>query len=792
MPAGESQSADGECGLAKGAALGRYVILGLLGRGGMGDVYAAFDPELDRKIAIKLLRARGKAAPDASQGKTRLLREAQAIARLSHPNVVVVYDVGTFEQSVFIAMEFVEGSTVGYWLQAKPRSPREVLEVFAAAGRGLAAAHAAGIIHRDFKPDNVMLTKDGQVRVMDFGLARQLGEEADATPAMTPAAVAAALADTGADADPDATAQLGAAGDSPALTSGGYLRVRLTQTGAILGTPAYMAPEQFCGAVCEARTDQFSFCVALYEALYGHRPFDGETPVALLTSVLAGTVKEAPPDAPVPTWIRKILLRGLSTTPEDRYPAMAELLAALAHDPAKARRRKLAMATGLALMAAAAFGTQRLTSGRRAVCAGGAERVAGAWGPDPRTAVARAFAATGNRHAGTALAGVTSLLDRYAAHWTEMYTEACEATQIRGEQSPEVLDLRMECLNQRLSGVRVLTDALAQADGAIVSNAVSAASALPTLDRCADVAMLRSVIRPPDDPGKRAQVAALREQVAALRTQSALGRCARAVAEAAKVVELAVATGYGPLEAEARYMLGSFGNACLDPATSIQELENAAYAAEASRHDEIAISAAALAGHLYSDRVRNLPLARHWIRHADALLTRFPGHPILEAWTAQARSQMARMEGRDDDSVREIDLALTLKQKVLGDDHLDVAVTRMNVGVALQDLGRPAEAVPHLIRAVEVFRKLGGEDNGHLALGQADLGEVLTELGRYPEARVAIEQSLAIWRGRTPAPSSSATACSSSATCSWAKGTRAGHARRSSSRSLSCRRRTAR
>src|SRR3954462_11304837 len=167
--------AGNEAGLAKGATLGRYVILGLLGRGGMGEVYAAFDPELDRKIAIKLLRARPGTGADASQGQTRLLREAQAIARLSHPNVVVVYDVGTFEESVFIAMEFVEGSTLGYWLHAETRAPREVLEVFAAAGRGLAAAHAAGIIHRDFKPENVMLTKDGQVRVMDFGLARQIG-----------------------------------------------------------------------------------------------------------------------------------------------------------------------------------------------------------------------------------------------------------------------------------------------------------------------------------------------------------------------------------------------------------------------------------------------------------------------------------------------------------------------------------------------------------------------------------------------------------------------------------------
>src|SRR4051794_21477045 len=157
-------------GLERGQTIDRFVVIGLVGRGGMGEVYAAYDPELDRKVAIKLLRARG----DTSEGKTRLLREAQAIAKLQHPNVVVVYDVGTFKDSVFIAMEFVEGRTAGGWLLAAPRTRREIMDVYVAAGRGLAAAHAAGLVHRDFKPDNVMVTNDGQVRVMDFGLARQV------------------------------------------------------------------------------------------------------------------------------------------------------------------------------------------------------------------------------------------------------------------------------------------------------------------------------------------------------------------------------------------------------------------------------------------------------------------------------------------------------------------------------------------------------------------------------------------------------------------------------------------
>ena len=275
-------SAD-DVALAKGESLGRYVVLGLLGRGGMGEVYAAYDPELDRKIAVKLLRAGGGTGTIGSDGRTRLLREAQAIARLSHPNVVVVYDVGTFKESIFIAMEFVEGNTIGYWLQAADHKWREVLDVYLAAGRGLAAAHEAGLVHRDFKPENVMLTTAGQVRVMDFGLARVQAGVADDPAAEDPvevAARAAALATTLGGVLDDRTMKLGSGTRSrPAAfsSSGHVLALKLTQTGAILGTPAYMAPEQLEGRRSDGQADQFSFCVALYRALYGAHPFRCDT-----------------------------------------------------------------------------------------------------------------------------------------------------------------------------------------------------------------------------------------------------------------------------------------------------------------------------------------------------------------------------------------------------------------------------------------------------------------------------------------------------------------------------------
>ena len=738
-----------EGGLRKGASIGRYVVLGLIGRGGMGEVYAAYDPELDRKIAIKLLKTRDAAAAD---GRARLLREAQAIARLSHPNVVVVYDVGTFGESVFIAMEFVEGNTIGYWLEAEKRGWREVLDVYVAAGRGLIAAHTAGLVHRDFKPENVMITKTGQVRVMDFGLAREQGPNAPSPArqqAMAGGDRAAAMADTfEAGADPDATAKLGgnAVMATVGSSSGGYLAVKLTQTGAILGTPAYMAPEQFAGASGDARTDQFSFCVALYEGLHRKRPFAGNNVIELMANVVGGTIDEPPDDARVPGWIRKVLLRGLRVAPADRYESMTALLAALARDPAVRRRRWLAVTTGLVVLAGVAAGAHRLSAGQHALCAAGPGRAATAWGPGKRAALERAFAATGNKHAAQALAVTAALFDRYVASWTGMYKEACEATQVRGEQSSDVLDLRMGCLGERLSALRAVADVLATADSSVVDNAVSAASGLPTLDRCADVQTLRAVVRPPDDPSKRQAVTAAAEELAKVNALAMAGQCEVAAKIGPAVVARAKALGYQPLEAEALYALGELGVTCTDPAQAIGLLEDAVFAAESSHHDEIAIEASMCLNLLWLDRVHDLRMGRHWTRHAQALLARFPGHPRLQAWMAHAQAQLLIAEDQQEGALEETRRALSIQENTLGETHLDIGSSLLNIALRLHELGRDGEAAPFIARAIAMFTKLLGEDGGLVAMALLDEAEILTELGRHPQARVDLERALAIWR----------------------------------------------
>lgn len=297
------------------ARIGRFAVLRKLGEGGMGAVYSAYDEELDRRVAIKVVR--GALAGD-TLGHARMQREAQAMARLSHPNVVQVYDVGMHAGELFIAMEFVRGVTLERWEEAIDRGSEagigEIVAMYRQAGEGLAAAHAVGLVHRDFKPENVLVGEDGRARVLDFGIAAASGAEG---------------------------APRGREGRSGGGGGGGLLASDLTQTGSVMGTPAFMAPEQFLARPTDARTDQFSFCVSLYSALYGEEAFGGDSFVSRQAAVCGGEIADAPPGAKVPGWLRAVLLRGLQVLPEERFPSMAALLAALAADPEAARGRRL-------------------------------------------------------------------------------------------------------------------------------------------------------------------------------------------------------------------------------------------------------------------------------------------------------------------------------------------------------------------------------------------------------------------------------------------------------------------
>lgn len=351
--------------LAASARIGRFTVLRKIGSGGMGVVYAAYDEELDRKLAIKIIHAR---EDEGGRAGIRLRREAKAMARLSHPHVVQVFQVGEYEGRVFVAMEFVQGPTLDAWLRGDGggdhdggggggdgarrasqragqlpgrRSWREIVAMHIGAGHGLAAAHAAGLVHRDYKPSNVMVSRDGRARVLDFGLVRQ-GDSTDG----------AAL--------PSITAAL----NTLAVPGHDILSASLTIEGAIIGTPSYMSPEQLTGQPADARSDQFSFCVTLYEALYGVNPFASPTMPARVMRIMSNAVAPPPPGAGVPPWVHEALVRGLRCEPEERWPSMDALLAALAHDPDAApdagtalRHTRRPMILGAAAFAAVAVAT---------------------------------------------------------------------------------------------------------------------------------------------------------------------------------------------------------------------------------------------------------------------------------------------------------------------------------------------------------------------------------------------------------------------------------------------------
>ncbi|RYE86117.1 MAG: serine/threonine protein kinase, partial [Myxococcales bacterium] len=431
--------------------LGRFVLLSRLGAGGMGVVYVAYDEHLDRKVAVKMLHSRRHAGVE--EARRVLLREAQALGRLSHPNVVTVHEVGVHEGRVFLAMEFVAGSTLRSWQQERPRTVEETLRVYRQAGAGLVAAHACGLVHRDFKPENVMVSDDGRVRVLDFGLAR-----------FAPSAPGAADESEPPASQPQA------------------------------GTPAYMAPEQHAGQGVDARTDQFAFCVALYEALYGERPFEGSSLTELRAQVCAGQVR-ATRRARGPRWVQAALRRGLQPDPGHRWPSMQALLEALgAHPLARWRRRAAAAVAVLGAVGLLAVGRWAA----RPSCDGAAAKLGEVWGPAQREAVRRTVSGAGGGQGAFVWERLDTALGQYHRTWSASHTRTCLEHR-RGELSSGLLDASMSCLEQRRGELQALVGVLSGRSGPVALEQVL--PSVQTLDRvelCSDRSWLGSRIAPPD------------------------------------------------------------------------------------------------------------------------------------------------------------------------------------------------------------------------------------------------------------------------------------------------------
>jgi tetratricopeptide (TPR) repeat protein/predicted Ser/Thr protein kinase len=701
------------------ARLGHYVMLQELGRGGMGVVFAAYDQVLDRKVAIKLLRGRGDA-----QAHTRLVREAQALARLSHPNVVQIYEIGEFEQLAFIVMEFVDGVTLRTWLSLEARSLEAILAVFDAAGRGLAAAHVEGLVHRDFKPDNVMIRRDGRVLVMDFGLAR--GEAGE-----TGTPISELL-------DSQST-ELG----STSKSSGNQLAADLTRTGTLLGTPAYMAPEQFRGLGTDAKTDQFAFCVAAWEALTGVRPFAGNNVAALSLSVTSGTI-EAPPSG-LPSWIRKHLERGLATDPAERWPSLDALLAALGDDPTRRRWVLIATVGLLAIGVAVAFGLgvarERERAAAEAACEAEGQAITEDWTADDRAAIEQAFLATELPAVGDSWPRVQAAMDAYAQTWTALRTSAC----LESRDEPHYAAM-VECLDEHRTTFATLVDTWHTPTLPQVSDAAVAAGHLPPLAICSNPVVLAARARLPDDPELRERVTTLRHRLDQVRALQLALDYEAGQREAEAILLEAEAIGWLPLVAEARLRLAQLLRKLgrIDEAHAAMQ-QAFAEAGEAG-HDLVTLEAANALSDVVGRGLGRLDGGLVW-SEVNLMLIRRLGldGSLYESDYLDRLGGLHTDRGEYQAALESHSRALELREASLGPETLEVAQSLAHLGTVHLYLGRMPEARAFLERALATREQLLGPNHTLVASTLDNLGIVVHSLGEHEQALEIFERSYAIW-----------------------------------------------
>lgn len=765
--------------------LGRYVLLRPLGAGSMGEVFAAYDEELDRRVAIKVL---GRSV--RSSARDRMRAEAKTMAKLAHPNVVQVYEVGEDDGEIFIAMEFIDGSTLAQWQSKAQRGWRDVLDAYRQAGEGLAAAHRAGVIHRDFKPNNAMLEESTgrlRVRVLDFGIARR----------------GASITEDGLEDSVDVAIE------EPRLTSG---------TG-LLGTPAYMAPEQFGTADVTEAADQFALCVSIWEGLFGERPFKRESFVDFQGR--RAELRTPKRTRSVPAWVRAAVVRGLSHEPEARWPSIDALLGALDHR-GRSTRRNWVLGAGLA--AAIGVGSWAAAGQAPEPCTGAEARLAEVWGEQHRGAVEQAIMRTRLPYARRARDLAFMHLDAFGATWVEMHTEACVATTVRGERSAQWMDLRMVCLDRARMGAAATVELLSEADAEVVDNVAQVVSALPPLEPCASSDILNdpslsipATEKPTVEAAQRrldrakAELTAgrferaadildglepmvadlayvsIRIEVAMARAAASIGLAQHEQARAAldRAFELAVEhrSWRGMHEAaalqllnvgmhldEPKVALAAYRSLALRSASNDRERANvystlaavvrsAGEYAEAEAHARRAIALLEGAGasgiDLTSARnhLATALMEQGRISEAEPLFARSVQTLADELGDQHPKVLIERnnyaailgMQAKSEQAAAEFRAVYRARQVVLGPKHPKTLDTRCNLAITLQHLGRHEEAADIFREAIPMLEETLGAE--HRIVGRAYLNQAsaLVDLRRYEAAEVSAAKAVEIW-----------------------------------------------
>ncbi|NUO54498.1 MAG: serine/threonine protein kinase, partial [Polyangiaceae bacterium] len=713
------------------ASVGRYKLIDRIGEGGMGVVYVAHDPELDRRVALKLLRPEPGA--ETEERRARLVLEAQAMAKLSHPNVVTVHDVGRVGEQLFLAMELVDGVTLSRFLARGAPPRRKVLELLLLAGRGLAAAHGAGLVHRDFKPDNVLVGNDGRVRVTDFGLARVSG----------PAVMTDARLDV----------------------EGPTRPVALTATGMLIGTPAYMAPEQWRGEDADAKSDQFAFAVTLYESLFGVRPHDGSTMRELATNVLAGKMRPFPP---APRWLRILLERALALDPRGRFPSIDALLSELAKDRDRPKRIALSLggmlvgtavlvtilhfatlgtppASGLALESAPSVEAPGQSAGIPARCEQEKETALAVWSEDRRAHLTRVRPLVAKDAA--------ERLSKRLESATQALADARIAICVK--KSDTLSDRRKACLAERhreVEAIAIVLDSINDSGGRPYADLLTATYDLPDPSLCSSEAYLRArgsafLF------GDRAQVALELDEAAKLRVLSKLDRWEDAEMIESRLLAKSQSTSLyvqGPAIVGEMLLAAGAYRARRSHDEAYQALGRAAEAARDAKDNELEARIAALLVRIYVRDTFDIKEADRWAGIGEAKTATPSELGRTAGEVAEARGDLQLALGELVRARTSFEKSLRLRQDALGAGHPEVAAARAKLVTVLVALGDSKAALDHgYAGSVAVDLALGSGSSRSVAQQRA-LGEALVGAGQGAEAVEILERAREVQRDFAP------------------------------------------
>jgi len=706
-------------------AIGRYVIIERLGAGGMGVVYRAFDSKLRREVALKIVRPDGSFKGD--EARARLLREAQSLAQLSHRNVVAVYDAEATDHGVCLAMEYIEGRTLKQWLAEGAMDWRDVVDVGRGIALGLAAAHAAELVHRDVKPDNVMIAKGSSrsslrdlVRVTDFGLAR-LRDGADTFSG-------------------EPSGSMASSNEELILET-----ADLTRTGTAMGTPAYMAPEQHQGRPPDAKADQFALCVLLWEALYGMRPYPGKTFVEIARAKHAG-----PPSRPhrgVPPWVHRIVVKGLAVSPNDRHRSCLDIADALASGQARVRRRRAVfLFGGLGLFAAGIGVWQELERDRqREACEAVGQSIAEVWNEDAARTMEQELRVSGLSFAEQTYAKAVPWIEAWTAQWAEARTQTCVAAKVDESLSPDLYARSEACLQDRRAELEGLLEVLHDGVPGDVSRVVPAVSGLAGIEECSDLVQLQRRAVLPEDPNQRERIEALRLELRRVRGAGAAGDFDKVLERAKGLQESARAEGYAPLSARAALLVGKLHANGGDLAEAEAGLREAFVEATAAGDDELAAKAASQLALEVGYRGARFEEGLVWITTAEALVRRIEqSDGPLGAEVLTHRGIILAQLGRIDAAVEAEEKSIAIRERVLGRDHPVVAGSLNNLANAYSHLRQPERAREMLERALDIEVSAYGPDHPEVALALSNLGNLASDTGDLERAEELLSRSLHI------------------------------------------------